>query len=258
MTQNDRAHKICQLSQYQTKPAGALHDRECATCRKGYRCDGGTRPQMCKGYEAQVVSGAHIPAFQNEAGQTVCKTCPACPDGMVRRGCHRASPGYCQSCPAGHTKRSRFACGICTAGTYALAGMTCEVCQAGRYSQAGARGCTNCKVGEYQPMHHQGTCLPCVGWTHGRGQSMHGHSDAGHINCSSHTVCDVTSQWETKAATLTSDRTCADLTTCTASEWQSTAPSKHNDRECKPLTTCTDTQWVSVAPTATNDREGLA
>ena len=51
------------------------------------------------------------------------------------------------------------------------------------------------------------------------------------------TVCGAT-QYETVAATDTSDRSCADLTVCGATQYETVAATDTSDRSCADLTVC--------------------
>ena len=62
------------------------------------------------------------------------------------------------------------------------------------------------------------------------------------------------SEYETVAATATSDRACATHTTCVAGQWQSAVASAGADRECAAPTQCGAAQWQTAAPTLASDR----
>lgn len=69
------------------------------------------------------------------------------------------------------------------------------------------------------------------------------------------TVCNVTTQYELVAPTLSTDRRCANITVCNPqTQFQRTAPTPTSDRDCAALTTCTSSQFQLTAPTATSDR----
>ena len=188
--------RVCPAGKYVKVHATTSSDRTCATCPRGHKCDGSVRVR-CRGFAPQVVSGDYIPMFQDEAGKAQCKKCAECPDGAVRKNCHRASPGYCEPCPGGYTKATRFACTPCPAGTYAPNSMTCLPCQPGRFAQKGAALCSSCAPGTYTHLQKQHSCMACDGWSHGTGPGMASHPRAGGTVCSAHTVCKA-KQWETK------------------------------------------------------------
>ena len=213
-----------------------LKASKCATCPRGHKCDGSVRVR-CKGFAPQVVSGDYIPMFQDEAGKTQCKECAACPNGAVRKNCHRASPGYCEPCPGGNTRATRFACTPCPAGTYAPSSLTCLPCQPGRFAQKGAALCSSCAPGTYTHLQKQHSCTACDGWSHGTGPDMASHPRAGGTVCSAHTVCKA-KQWETKPATRTSDRRCTAHSACAANEAEAFAAGPHHDRECGVAEAC--------------------
>ena len=71
--------------------------------------------------------------------------------------------------------------------------------------------------------------------------------------CTALTTCTAT-QYESTAATASSDRVCTALTACTATQFESTAATATSDRVCTALTACTATQFESTAATATSDR----
>eukprot|EP00041_Stephanoeca_diplocostata_P002277 m.25151 g.25151 ORF g.25151 m.25151 type:complete len:4654 (-) comp13142_c0_seq1:95-14056(-) len=61
-------------------------------------------------------------------------------------------------------------------------------------------------------------------------------------------------EFESFAATTTSDRTCTAITTCTASEYLRTPATPTTDNDCRSITpACTDGQFVLAAATATSD-----
>jgi hypothetical protein len=76
------------------------------------------------------------------------------------------------------------------------------------------------------------------------------------FDCVTKTDCDAATQYETVAATETSDRECFALVVCTADEYQTVAPTYNSDRTCGALTTCdASLQYQSVGPTAVSDRQ---
>ena len=70
------------------------------------------------------------------------------------------------------------------------------------------------------------------------------------------TRCDPANQYETRAPTISTDRTCATLTPiCTAgSTYEHTSPSATSDRRCGRLTVCDATEYERSAGTVTTDR----
>ena len=71
--------------------------------------------------------------------------------------------------------------------------------------------------------------------------------------CSALSVC-TANQYESTAATETSDRVCTALSVCTADQYESTAATDTSDRVCTALTVCTADQFESIPPTETSDR----
>ena len=73
-------------------------------------------------------------------------------------GCGSASPGSCQTCPAGYRKTSEFTCEQCPQGTFEHGNMQCMKCTPGRYSSAAATSCTSCAQGDYVGHHSASSC----------------------------------------------------------------------------------------------------
>jgi hypothetical protein len=75
------------------------------------------------------------------------------------------------------------------------------------------------------------------------------------FDCITKTDCDAATQYETVAATETSDRECFALLVCTADQHQTVAPTHNSGRTCAALTTCDPSlEYQSVGPTAVSDR----
>ena len=149
--------------------------------------------QQTIGLEARPAFGATVQTacsaadhlYQDDAKQSMCKACAACPSGQVRTGCGASSPGTCEHCDVGHKKISAFVCVACPEGTFEVGNMHCKACSAGRHSEAGATGCTSCKGGFYKPAAGKGGCMRCSGsWVHTAGPALaHRANAAGHIGC---------------------------------------------------------------------------
>ena len=230
----------------QTKAAGKAHDRTCALCPLGHKCE-------VAEINVRVVCAAGN-EYQDEEGQETCKSCAACPSGEIRKGCSAASPGYCSSCASGYKKISEFSCDMCGEGTFELSNMQCRTCTAGRYSEAGASGCTHCATGYYQEVKGRGSCKACSGWAHTKGADLDYHGDAGHTGCTAHTTCTDT-QYQTDAATATADRECDAHKICTDLEYQTKASGTEHNRECDTITVCKATEYLTKAHTETSNRE---
>ena len=249
-THHDReckAHTICAAGWLQTTAAGTHHDRECKACGAGYKCDGSAVATLC--------SAGNF--YQDEAMQSTCKSCAACPGKFIRTGCGESSAGTCTMCSSGDIKVDRFTCQTCSAGKFEADRTTCESCTAGRFSGAGAAVCTSCSAGTYQPAIEQGNCNTCTGnnWAHEAGSALHSHGLAGHVKCTPHTVCHAP-EWQTKEPSNVSDRECTSHTLCNMdSHYQTKAAGTHHDRECTVLTQCLySSEYRSVDKTDTSDR----
>lgn len=153
-----------------TPPAGL--------CPKGFKCPAGA---------TTAVACSQDPEYQDEAGQDVCKTCPAsywCDDSTITRcqpGTVRAS-FYCPAttrarvaCPAGtinYVDGSAAAsdCTPCPAGSYCAASDATDTtgtgsdktvaCPAGSYCLSGAAAAVACPAGYYCPA-GSGRPVPC-------------------------------------------------------------------------------------------------
>ena len=73
--------------------------------------------------------------------------------------------------------------------------------------------------------------------------------------CVPFTICEPSSQYETKPATLATDRTCAPRSRCGATGYEISPGTVTTDRVCAPLTACRSPESYSpIGPTATSDR----
>ena len=91
------AHTECKEGEVETRAAGPGHDRRCAYCPAGHKCDGDATAIPCEAGDQ----------FQDRAGSTTCKDCAACPYWTSRVGCKLESAGKCEacaSCPKGHKR----------------------------------------------------------------------------------------------------------------------------------------------------------
>eukprot|EP00041_Stephanoeca_diplocostata_P038734 m.1547738 g.1547738 ORF g.1547738 m.1547738 type:complete len:2579 (-) comp25261_c0_seq2:183-7919(-) len=66
--------------------------------------------------------------------------------------------------------------------------------------------------------------------------------------------CSLGDAYETAPLTPTSNRVCTPQPVCSATQWESTAPTVTSARECTLLTVCTSTQYASVVATGVSDR----
>ncbi|EGD75905.1 chitin-binding protein [Salpingoeca rosetta] len=66
--------------------------------------------------------------------------------------------------------------------------------------------------------------------------------------------CTVSVEYETVAPTATSNRDCATLRTCNATEYETVAPTPTSNRDCAIIEVCADDQYETQAPTPTSDR----
>ena len=254
-------HTECKDEEYETEAPGTHADRKCWPCTKGFKCDGTVALVPCRAEQRR---------FQDEAGQTRCKRCAACPLGHIRTGCGGASAGRCVRCPAGFRRVGLYACEVCPKGTFEVDGAECKSCTPGRFSMKGATACTSCAAGSYQPESEQGNCLPCTGgWTHTAGPALAGHNServppsllllwkaktAGHVGCTAYTKCSDL-QYQTVEGGKTTDRECEDHTVCEPGEYASTVAGTHHDRVCDTHSICEPGQQEAWAPTLHNDRE---
>jgi len=101
--------------------------------------------------------------YQDQTGQTSCKTCTT---GHYCSGTGNTAP---TSCPAGtyQDQTGQTSCKTCTTGHYCPGGGTTAVtCQAGTYQdQTGQSTCKSCSAGSYQDQTGQTTCKSCPAGT---------------------------------------------------------------------------------------------
>eukprot|EP00054_Salpingoeca_dolichothecata_P028325 m.214394 g.214394 ORF g.214394 m.214394 type:complete len:6684 (-) comp26186_c0_seq6:25-20076(-) len=73
--------------------------------------------------------------------------------------------------------------------------------------------------------------------------------------CATISVCDFSTQFQQSDFTEISDRVCVDFTECTSGEqWEFAAPTNFADRICKDITDCdTATQFIATAATSVSD-----
>lgn len=162
---------------------------------------------------------------------------------------------------------------VCAAGTFvsgkpsATTDRVCSACAAGTFSsQLDADACTTwslCSGAEVESVPPSATsdrvCSTC-------GSGM--YSSGG--TCHALTTC-TAQQYESQAATATSDRQCTAISNCAAGSSQTAAPTATSNRQCAPCgantfstqtnatscttwTTCTGSQYQTTAPSATADR----
>lgn len=164
---------------------------------------------------------------------------------------------------------------VCSAGEYEILAPTktrdrrCKVCTDGTFStEQNARECqiwTECELGKIESVapkaNRDRVCNGC-------GEGLYEDGSA----CESLTIC-TDSQYESTAATSTSDRTCSALTNCDPGSWAST-PDANTDRVCTPCdegfsttenaseciswTVCGDDEEVTVEASRTRDRQCVA
>ncbi len=177
----------------------------CAACSVGYYSNEGGSCQKCpKGTKANAASAATgcitcngEKEYQNEEGQTTCKTCN-----------YGTSGGFVTD---NYTK-----CSICGWGTY-WNGSSCQNCSPGYYSSTfNATSCKACEVGKYQDNSKQPTCKKCSGdneYQDTTGQSSCKTCGANSVPNASHTGCSSTCQ---TTANCTGNQYLKDNCTCTA------------------------------------------
>ncbi len=153
----------------------------CVACSAGYYSTEGGSCQKCgKGTKSNSGSGA-----------TGCVSCNGTNEYQDQEG-----QSTCKTCATGFVPSNRQSCASCSAGTY-WNGSGCVNCSAGSYSAANATGCTPCGAGTYQPSAGQAGCLSCNGFNQyqdGSGQTGCKTCGANSVPNSSHTGCNSTCQ----------------------------------------------------------------
>ena len=148
-------HKTCECTAGQYV-AGSI----CVDCLKGHKCDGVSKTECDPGY-------------QDETGQTECKTCDSCNAGSYETtACASVRNRLCSQCYQNHWQNETnqdyckecATCGngqevkhVCTTTTDTV----CEECSAGKFSDD-EDICKSCASGQYQNNPGQSSCKPCV------------------------------------------------------------------------------------------------
>jgi ficolin len=196
-------------------------------------CDAGTRLMVhpsatadieCKDCAAGRATGAGGMSFVRGDGWlgTMCMNCPA---GQFAE---EGSP-YCEACEAGKWAESEAE--------------ECEDCAKGQIAaNDGSEECTACEAGQYVDKEGKALCEVCA---------------AGHFSvtnavaikaCAKHAAC-AADEFAAAEGTAKADTTCKKLTTCAAGkEFESKAATASSDRECTPVTAA-PTSAPSAAPT---------
>ncbi len=198
--------------------------------------------------------------FQDQTGQSQCKARSLCPVGQGASNTHDASTDRtCAACVAGSTFSSAnnaapcHAVGTCGTGEHMSQAPTASsdiVC-----STTG-----NCTDDQYESKPPTSTSdRECTALTEcntpNEFESKAPVPGVTNRECTATQNCDSSTQYETAAPTTTSDRQCANLTTCTADQYENQTATATSDRQCKALTTCTATQFEAVPATANTDRQ---
>ena len=66
--------------------------------------------------------------------------------------------------------------------------------------------------------------------------------------------CAVATQFELRPPSATADRSCHDLTVCTAEQYEGSPPTAATDRACRRTSDCHADQYELTAPSPTTDR----
>jgi hypothetical protein len=192
--------------------------------------------------------------FEPAEGSAACKACDyVCQDGSSHTACGGANGGTCEACPSGQYKSAlsiQLECaGFCTSSGIKSSDANGQcVCNDGksRFAAAGGYGCRSCAAGTVAPATGTTACRACDGHTEWQ-------DEAGTTTCKAARVCTAT-EWESKAATPTSNRECREQPLCTITQWEHTPAGTHTKRICLDHTTCTSTQWRTLDAGTHHDR----
>ena len=150
----------------------------CQTCGVGYYspASGQVYCYYCRAAYFSHPTNYRSGEYQNEEGQSSCKTC-----GLAKTTYNNAATS-CESCRIGQFGYSPFfgvcfdcadgkyqdltgqtSCKNCLAGQYnsQMGRTACSDCAAGQYSGGGATSCTVCQNGKYQDQAVQSSCKNC-------------------------------------------------------------------------------------------------
>ena len=217
-------HATCVAGQYVTQTPSSTRNRLCQACPVG-SVSSGENQASCT-----VCDGTN--EYQDQTGQTSCKTASTCEAGKGVTIAHTTTANtQCETCD-GTNKYSNVdsydacqAVNVCAASEAELTAPTstsdreCQ-CAAGYYVDAGS--CQACPSGRYQPSANAVATCPNT-WS----------------NCAAGTYISV-------VGTTTSDRSCASCT----SGFTNTA----NQNSCTAYTACDTNKYVSVDGTTTTDQ----
>ena len=235
-------HRVCKSGEggkyeYMTEAPGHFHDRQCACCEKGHRCDGNlAAPVECRNTwtntptdeDATTVEKRNsqpadyaLAMFQNQRCKNQCKFCQDCPAEQVRTGCDFKSAGQCRTCQDGTIKDNYFTCATCQCGHKEVDHTTCEPCSPGYFAaNAKSDSCAACQPPNYQPGSGKCGCLTCNGYVHRNAATplyQNPHKD-GMTHCTAHTTC-AADEYECQAPTHTTDRKCCKLKVCSDKQY---------------------------------------
>ncbi|KAJ3431555.1 insulin-like growth factor binding proteinn-terminal [Anaeramoeba flamelloides] len=142
----------------------------CLPCAKG-TANGRNAQRLCE--------VCKLGSFANTTGQTECYKCERgtfSNTSSINDQCKKCEKGsfsnalgssFCTKCDVGEYQPNEGSqgCLVCANGTYAESrgNSECKACMPGEYSnsEVGVGACSQCNVGEYNPISRQGQCLEC-------------------------------------------------------------------------------------------------
>ncbi|EGD80794.1 hypothetical protein PTSG_11716 [Salpingoeca rosetta] len=263
----------CRPGEVQKLPPTATSDRVCDVCQPGtvgagtrcVPCNPGTYAPLyatqcfpCEAGTADTDSNPGSPCtpcdgvttYQPNRGQTACLPVSECPDGTEEASAPTTfSDRRCRRCQAGEEVREKDdpACRPvtdCPAGmveSQAPTSSTDRVCSPCAHDtfkvnagQTPCRPVTDCAPGEYVISTPTPTsdrqCLPCEDGTFSDARNAHA--------CREQTTCEPGAEYQTKAATPTTDAECERISTCRPNQYIAVNATLTSDVVCELCTVC--------------------
>ena len=229
-TGNSEAGQGCQACE---NDQGSNDDGMCVDCPVG------------KKVSSKICTLCASGQYQNQTGQSSCKTCPAnrvsAPGAVIcsecNHGMYSKTGGSCEQCPSGQFRgvgdpeQNCITCPIgsiaegtlyvkcneCAPGNWSTNNI-CQQCPSGTYGEAGV--CVSCPSGYYQSSTGKDTCLTCGSFMFSPTGSVDG-SNCTQCNDTLYTivdqgVCDVCPHGQRYVVTTQSQHSMKDCQTCPA------------------------------------------
>ena len=194
--------RTCDMAWFEAKAPTSISDRICAAIT------------TCK-----TTAGEYEDTPPTAKSNRVCKSCTVCAKGFKRTAsCTATRNAVCERCRCEET--DSFLSTMCTNGEDNGVCTACQTCSIGHFRSAGCDGVQDA------------VCSRCA-------------------RC----VADLKTEYTAAPCTLLDDVTCVTLTTCRKDEYETVAATTTSQRECAPLTPpCGADEFEAQTPNATANR----